>query len=214
MRMAIGDGPDARYLHLGVQPGSSPMAGSAAKAHDANMNTTMADEPPPSPPPSPPPAEPPPHQRIGRRLARSSDDRMLCGVAGGIAHTYGWDAGLVRVVIAVASVITGGAIGVAYGIAWMVLPEETTGITGADAMRDRRAHRARENWALPVGVVLVAAGMLGVAHRFAWGPFSDLFWPITLIAGGLAVLLVRHRDHNPPLGPVDPTAPTPPGSDD
>ncbi|HEY1740548.1 MAG TPA: PspC domain-containing protein, partial [Acidimicrobiia bacterium] len=155
------------------------------------MDTTMTEDP---PPPPPPPSQPSPPLRPGRRLTRSRDDRVLGGIAGGIAHTYSWDPGLVRVIIAVAAVVTGGAVAVAYGIAWLVVPEETTGITGVETFQGRRLRHARENWALPVGVILVAAGMLGVAHRFAWGPFSQLFWPITLIGGGLAVLLVRHRD--------------------
>jgi len=167
------------------------MAGRAVMADDASMDTTMTDEP-SLPPPPPRSSAPPP--RPGRRFTRSRDDRVLGGVAGGLAHTYGWDAGIVRVVVAVAAVVTGGAVAVAYGIAWLVVPEESTGLTGAETFRGRRMRHARENWALPVGVLLVAAGMLGVAHRFAWRPFSNLFWPITLIGGGLAVLLVRHRD--------------------
>ncbi len=165
------------------------MAAPASRADDASMDTTMTDEPPQAPPP---PSPSPP--RPGRHLTRSRDDRVLGGVAGGLAHTYGWDPGLVRVIIAVAAVVTGGAIAVAYGIAWLVVPEDTTGLTGAETFRGRPLRHARENWALPVGIVLVAAGMFTVADRFAWGPFRQLFWPVTLIAGGLAVLLVRHRD--------------------
>jgi phage shock protein PspC (stress-responsive transcriptional regulator) len=158
------------------------------------MDTTMTEPASPAPPPPPMPPRP------GRRLTRSRNDRVIGGVAGGIAHTYGWDPGLTRVIVAVAAVVTGGAIAVAYGIAWLVIPEESTGLTGADTLGVHRARRAREHWALPVGVVLVAAGMLGIAHRFAWSPFSNLFWPITLIAGGLAVLLVRHREPPHPEG--------------
>ncbi|HEY3833588.1 MAG TPA: PspC domain-containing protein [Acidimicrobiia bacterium] len=167
------------------------MAATGRGADDVIMDTTMTDT---APPPPPPPSQSTAPPRPGRRLTRSRDDRVLGGICGGLAHTYGWDPGLVRVIIAVAAVVTGGAIAVAYGIAWLVVPEEATGVTGVDTFRGRPLHHARENWALPVGVLLVAVGMLGVAHRFAWHPFSQLFWPITLIGGGLAVLLVRHRD--------------------
>ncbi len=155
------------------------------------MDTAMTEEPNPAPPP---PAPPTPPQAPVRRLTRSRDDRVVGGIAGGIAHTYGWDPGLVRIVIAVAAVVTAGAVAVGYGIAWLVVPEENSGITGADLLREQSNRRTRESWALPVGVVLVAVGMLSVANRFEWGPFSELFWPITLISGGLAILLVRHRD--------------------
>jgi len=57
-------------------------------------------------------------------LARSINDRVLAGVVGGIAHRFGWNSTLLRViyvVISVASVAFPGIL--AYLILWLLMPE-------------------------------------------------------------------------------------------
>jgi phage shock protein C len=56
------------------------------------------------------------------RLVRSKDDRMIAGVAGGLAAHFGWDATVIRVLWVVA-VVFGGFGALAYVILWVVLPE-------------------------------------------------------------------------------------------
>lgn len=60
-----------------------------------------------------------------RRLAKSSTNRLVCGVCAGIAEYFGWDPTIVRLVWIAASVILGaGFLGVAaYFIAAVVMPE-------------------------------------------------------------------------------------------
>jgi phage shock protein PspC (stress-responsive transcriptional regulator) len=57
-----------------------------------------------------------------RRLYKSSDDRMIAGVCGGLAEYFGIDPVIVRV-IAVALVFAGGAGLLAYVAAWLLVPE-------------------------------------------------------------------------------------------
>ena len=57
-------------------------------------------------------------------LARSRKGRMVAGVCAGVADYFGIDVTLVRVVVAVVSVITGGAGVLAYMAAWMIIPAE------------------------------------------------------------------------------------------
>jgi phage shock protein C len=57
-------------------------------------------------------------------LVRSRKGRMVAGVCAGLAEYFGWDVTLVRVLVAVISVITGGTGVVAYLVAWAVIPEE------------------------------------------------------------------------------------------
>jgi phage shock protein C len=57
-------------------------------------------------------------------LARSRKDRMVAGVCAGAAGYFGIDVTLVRVIVAVVSVITGGAGVLAYLAAWMIIPAE------------------------------------------------------------------------------------------
>jgi phage shock protein C len=59
-----------------------------------------------------------------KALVRSRKGRMVAGICAGIADYFGLDATLVRVIVAVVSVITGGTGVLAYLVAWVIVPEE------------------------------------------------------------------------------------------
>ena len=59
-----------------------------------------------------------------KRLTRSRDDRMISGVCGGLARYLNVDATLIRVLMVVALVVGFFAPGLAYLIAWALIPEE------------------------------------------------------------------------------------------
>ena len=60
-----------------------------------------------------------------KKLYRSTTDKQLAGVCGGIAKYFGIDSGLVRVLGALAILFTGIGL-VAYIVCAFVLPEEPT----------------------------------------------------------------------------------------
>jgi phage shock protein C len=57
-------------------------------------------------------------------LVRTRKGRMLAGICAGIAGYSGLDVTLVRVIVTVVSVITGGTGALAYLAAWMIIPGE------------------------------------------------------------------------------------------
>ncbi len=57
------------------------------------------------------------------RLRRSGDDRMLAGVAGGIARYLNADITLVRVIIAALALFTGAGAAL-YLAAWLLIPAD------------------------------------------------------------------------------------------
>jgi phage shock protein C len=57
-------------------------------------------------------------------LVRSRNGRMVAGVCAGAAGYFGVDVTLVRVLVAVVAVITGGVGVLAYLAAWVIIPEE------------------------------------------------------------------------------------------
>jgi phage shock protein C len=57
-------------------------------------------------------------------LVRPRKGRMLAGICTGIAEYSGLDVTLVRVIMVVVSVITGGTGALAYLAAWMIIPGE------------------------------------------------------------------------------------------
>jgi phage shock protein PspC (stress-responsive transcriptional regulator) len=58
-----------------------------------------------------------------RQLRRSGDDRMLAGVAGGIARYLDVDVTLVRIVVAALALFTGAGAPL-YIAAWLLLPAD------------------------------------------------------------------------------------------
>ena len=58
-------------------------------------------------------------------LTRSKSDRMLGGVCGGIARTYGWDPTVVRIAYVLISLLSAAFPGILfYVILWALIPEE------------------------------------------------------------------------------------------
>ena len=58
-----------------------------------------------------------------KRLQRSDDDRWIGGVCGGIAEYTGIDAGLIRLVVVVATLLGAGSLILAYIVAWVIMPK-------------------------------------------------------------------------------------------
>jgi phage shock protein C len=59
-----------------------------------------------------------------KMLVRTRDGRIVAGVCSGLSQYFGIDANLIRVVLAVLTVFTGGFGALAYLAAWVVIPEE------------------------------------------------------------------------------------------
>jgi phage shock protein PspC (stress-responsive transcriptional regulator) len=77
-----------------------------------------------------------------RQLRRSADDRMLAGVAGGIARYLNADVTLVRIIIAALALFNG--LGLAlYAAAWLLLPEDGADQSLAAAWIAGRQNRSR-----------------------------------------------------------------------
>jgi phage shock protein PspC (stress-responsive transcriptional regulator) len=155
---------------------------------------------PPPPPPSRTEAGTQPGSlRITWR--RSSTDRMIGGVCGGIARRYGIDPAILRVA-AVVSVFAGGLGLLGYPALWLLLPRDVDPPVPT---------LTRSVWKLILGVLL---GVAAVASAIAW--LANLGGLTGLIVGGflagLAVwLYLRPRPTTTAPFPVV-TAQPPPGS--
>jgi phage shock protein C len=76
------------------------------------------------------------------QLRRSADNRMLAGVAAGIARSLGVDVTLVRVITAALALFTGAGAAL-YIAAWLLIPADGDEESIAAAWIARRQHRAR-----------------------------------------------------------------------
>ena len=64
-------------------------------------------------------------EQQARPFARSLNDRMLAGVMGGIAHRYGWNSTLLRVLFVIVSIASAAFPGIlVYLILWLLMPNE------------------------------------------------------------------------------------------
>lgn len=65
-----------------------------------------------------------------RPLVRPRMGRQIGGVCLGIALANGWDVAVVRIIAVVSLIFSSGLAGIAYLVAWVVIPEETLSLPG------------------------------------------------------------------------------------
>ena len=75
-------------------------------------------------------------------LVRSRRDRMVAGICAGVAVYFGWDVTLVRMVVAVVCVVTGGTGILAYLVAWAFIPAEDEKASIAEDLFSKPRHDA------------------------------------------------------------------------
>ena len=170
------------------------------RADDGVMNETLNDagqapghEPEPAP-------QPPLHHDLDR-LRRSTTNRYIAGVAGGLGRHFNIDPTIIRVLLVVLAFF-GGAGLVIYAVCWLFVPE------------DNAAHAPIRVGSEPRKILLLAAA--GIAFLLAVGDAFNGFdagWPIVSIAVLIAVvLIIRDRRHDEPTSgtPAAPGSATPP----
>lgn len=109
-----------------------------------------------------------------RRLVRRTDDKVVAGVASGLAAYLGVDPVLVRVGFVLAATIGGFGI-LAYIVMWVLTPEGDTGQAPVQGRRDA-------GFWVAIGLFVLAA--LAIVDNVADRSF---LWPIVLIAAGVAL---------------------------
>ena len=135
------------------------------------------------------------HLRSYEQLRRSTTDRKVAGVAGGLARHLNIDPTIIRVLLVVLCFF-GGAGFLIYGVAWLVVPEEGRP-EGTIATRPG----TRNGVLIATGIV---AACLAVGNGWNGPGFP---WPALLVGLGVLVYLAV-RDKSPSSGPSQPPAPT------
>jgi phage shock protein C len=130
------------------------------------------------------PSEPPqPAQRVVRR---SRSERVLAGVCGGVGRYLGVDPVLLRIAFIILALANGLGV-IAYVVAWVAIPEEQP-----DQPPGPPSEPRRETGRLVLGGSLVVLGLVLLLDRLA-PELDELFWPVALVAVGVAVMLVGLR---------------------
>ena len=58
-----------------------------------------------------------------RKLYRSSNDKMLAGICGGLGEMFSVDSTMIRLVVAALALFTLGTAVVVYILGWIIIPE-------------------------------------------------------------------------------------------
>jgi phage shock protein PspC (stress-responsive transcriptional regulator) len=121
-----------------------------------------------------------------KRLERSRSDRMLAGVAGGLARYFDIHPAVYRVGFVVLTLLGGAGI-LIYLAAALVMPD--AGREDSIATAALRTRRERP-WPL-IGLALVGVAVASLLARATLWPHGDAWW-LLLIAGGAILWITRH----------------------
>lgn len=140
---------------------------------------------------------------MNKRLYRSHKEKMIGGVCGGLAEYFDIDPVLIRILFVVA-VFAGGSGILAYIICWIIIPEQPYTVPMSPATDSSQPPPSQpapppspgnHRGSMTAGVILIVIGGLFLADNFLpHFHFSD-FWPVVLIALGVAILS-RSTRHN------------------
>jgi phage shock protein C len=152
---------------------------------------------------------------MAKKLYRSTTDKMLGGVAGGLAEYFDIDSTLIRVLFIVIVFLGGGGI-IAYIILWIVVPQKPYEIpksffdksssgdsnktefqrsaTGSEEFNVNTSGTAsiesktntRQLW---IAIILIVIGGLLLLNNIFPGFHFNHYWPLILIGIGFGLLL-------------------------
>ena len=142
-----------------------------------------------------------------KKLRRSSSDKMIAGVCGGLGEYFDVDPLIFRLIFAV-MIIFGGTGILAYIILWILIPEDNEQRyskdlgenikKGADKMaREIKDTNVHGNSRFVAGAIILTIGVIFLINNFF--PFFGLgirkLWPLIIIViGGSILLNPKRRD--------------------
>jgi phage shock protein C len=144
-----------------------------------------------------------------RRIYRLRTDRVLAGVASGVAKHFNTDPVLIRVLFVALSLVGGGGV-LAYIIMWAIIPEEPSGFLGESGTTEPAFERSsaefqankheksddNRNGSIMAGGILIVLGALFLADEFLPRFDFSKYWPLLLVAIGVLLLMNAGRKNN------------------
>ncbi len=153
---------------------------------------------------------------MNKKLYRSYKDKMVGGVAAGLAEYFEIDPTLVRIIFVVTLFLGGTGI-LAYIIMWAIVPEEPIKFTNPQSAGEQKEEpegtaepkqenkfdakayyqemdKKREKRRMTAGIILLVLGVLFMADNFLPRIHFGDFWPLILIVAGLAILINSKRE--------------------
>jgi signal transduction histidine kinase len=129
---------------------------------------------------------PEPTSRYSWRPVRSSTDRVIAGLAGGLAEQLRIDPVVIRLAFIVLA-FAGGFGALLYGLLWLISTDAPPATAALPAAATRRTNEPRH----VLAVALVVAGMLLILRELHVWLGDGLVWPVAVAALGSAVIWNR-----------------------
>jgi len=119
---------------------------------------------------------------MAKKLFRSTTDKMIGGVCGGLAQYLEIDSTVVRILCAIIILFTWGVGLAAYIVAWILVPEDAGYAEGSSDVDPEQRRKL-------IGGILIGVGALVFLGRmFAWFDFKVVM-AIVLVAAGVYILV-------------------------
>ena len=131
-----------------------------------------------------------------KKLYRSKKDSMIAGVCGGIAEYFEIDPTLVRL-LTVLVVFLGGAGGIAYIIAWIIIPQNPEQIIESEETEEEEGGAeffhpkggSDDKGHIWGGLILILLGLFFLAKSLFPRFTFVRFWPLILVITGLILII-------------------------
>jgi signal transduction histidine kinase len=118
------------------------------------------------------------------RLYRSTDDRIVAGVCGGLAEHLDIDVRVVRIGFAVLAFVGGTGL-ILYAAFWAVVPQRQDMTDGASAPRPRARRLDRNDL---IALCLLAGGGVLLVRQLGLWVGDEFVWPVLAAAVGVAII--------------------------
>ena len=142
---------------------------------------------------------------MARQLFRSRRNRMISGVAGGIAEYFDIDPVIIRALFIITTFAWGTSI-LVYIILWIIVPDESKVYAfnvnqppppmqeQPTAMDTEEIHKKKENRRFTGGIILIIIGTLLFLDNIVTMSVFGHLWPIALIALGIYILIKNNNN--------------------
>lgn len=131
---------------------------------------------------------------MSKKFYRSSNDKIIAGVCGGLGEYFNIDPSIIRIFWLLFSISGSGSGILAYILCAIVIPEKDSDII----YYDESENKSYKNSALFIGIVLILIGAsLLVRKIWPWFSLKSLriakYWPILLIIAGIYIIYNQKR---------------------
>ncbi len=131
-----------------------------------------------------------------KRLYRSTADRYVAGVCGGLGEYFEIDPAFIRILFVLLTFASGFGL-LAYLIIWITVRRRPVDVPVTVSLEPKPERDSRVWSRYFPGVILIVLGMIFfIQQNFYWFDFEEVwekFWPVILIAVGLVLVLHKSR---------------------